>query len=175
MRCALRDFACRGARRVRREIRLLCARCAGRLPSSRPADTSPSVPGSFLVGALRTFVGVPATRPPSDASLCLLFTFEDRRAINLETAVAGTPEQRISSIGADFRVIPGTAEQFQIGDRPQFGLLTCNGALASPAGVNRRFKDPWLARVGCAGRGPQSSQRSFLAPQAGRWPPTKVA
>jgi hypothetical protein len=63
---------------------------------------------------------------------------EGQRVI-LQTAVAGSAERRNASIGAAFRAIPGTAEQFQMGDRPSSGILRRSSNLANFDGANCRF------------------------------------
>ncbi len=57
----------------------------------------------------------------------------------LQTAVAGSAERRNASIGAAFRAISGTAEQFQMGDRPSSGILRRSSNLANFDGANCRF------------------------------------
>ena len=61
------------------------------------------------------------------------------KPLNLQTAVAGSAERRNASIGAAFRAIPGTAEQFQMGDRPSSGILRRSSNLANFDGANCRF------------------------------------
>ena len=58
------------------------------------------------------------------------------RQINLETAVVMAAKQRRSSIGAAFRAIPATAEQFQIGERPPLKLFSLDRDLGRLAAVN---------------------------------------
>jgi hypothetical protein len=62
-----------------------------------------------------------------------------RAGINLETAVVIAAKQRRSRIGAAFRVIPATAEQFQTGDRPPLKLFSRNSDFVRLAAVNRGF------------------------------------
>ncbi|MFN9031990.1 MAG: hypothetical protein ACK54C_00170 [Betaproteobacteria bacterium] len=59
--------------------------------------------------------------------------------MNLETAVVITAKQRRSSVGAAFRAILATAEQFQTGDRPPLKLFSRDSDLVRLAAVNRGF------------------------------------
>jgi hypothetical protein len=65
-------------------------------------------------------------------------------------------KQRRSSVGAAFRAILATAEQFQTGDRPPLELFNRDSDLVRLAAVNCSFLDqgvsqtaaPWQARMG---------------------------
>jgi hypothetical protein len=57
----------------------------------------------------------------------------------LETAVVIAAKQRRSSVGAAFRAIPATAEQFQTGDRPPLKLFSRDSDLVRLAAVNCGF------------------------------------
>jgi hypothetical protein len=59
----------------------------------------------------------------------------------LETAVIVAAKQRRSSVGAAFRAIPATAEQFQIGARPPLKLINRDSDLVRLAAVNCGFSD----------------------------------
>jgi hypothetical protein len=59
--------------------------------------------------------------------------------MNPETAVVMAAKQRRSSVGAAFRAILATAEQFQIGARPPLKLFNHDSDLVRLAAVNCGF------------------------------------
>ena len=83
-------------------------------------------------------------RPTADTRLLVGATVDAvhrlfKPGFNLETAVAGSAKRQKASIGAALRQIPGTAEQFQMGDRRPTGIFRRNSNLASFGDANCRF------------------------------------